>query len=328
MKSIKIPPAVATVRPVWVIAGVAIVIFAASIFGFAWDSKTVTLVDGENEVTVETRSSTVGEFLESQKIVLSPEDKVSPELTEDVAEGSRILIKRAYRITISVDKEKTEFYSAAQTVGDVLKEKQVALNPEDIVVPEMGTLISGEQEIRVIRVSTVNEEKKAQIPYETRRIPNPDISRGLSRTVSQGRNGEEMQAWKVTYHDGQEVSRELVNRKEISKPVEKVLQVGTGQSVSRGGNNIRFKEAMEVTATAYTYTGNNTANGTKPAYGTVAVDPRVIPFGTKLYIEGYGYGTALDKGSAIKGNKIDVFVESESEARRWGVKRVKIYILN
>jgi len=328
-KAIKIPPAVASVRPVWVVSGLAMIaVMACIVFGFAWAGKTVTLVDGGQEIALKTRSASIGEFLESQNIVLGPEDRVVPELSEKLADGSRVVIKRAYKVTLSVDKEKTEFLSSAETVGDVLKEKMVALNTEDMVVPEAGTVLAGNQEIRVVRVHTESQVIKAPIPYETRRVPNPEISRGLSRTISRGQNGQEMQTWKITYHDGQEVGRELVERKQVARPVEQVMQVGTGQQVSRGGSNIRFREAKEVTATAYTYTGHNTANGTKPAYGTVAVDPSVIPYGTRMYIEGYGYGTALDKGGAIRGNKIDVFLESEKDARKWGKRKVKIYLLD
>lgn len=328
-KAIKIPPAVASVRPVWVVSGLAMIaVVACIVFGFAWAGKTVTLVDGGQEIAVKTRSASIGEFLESQNVALGTEDRVVPDLAEKLADGSRVVIKRAYKITLSVDKEKTEFFSSAETIGDVLKEKMVALNTEDMVVPGAGTVLAGNQEIRVVRVHTESQVIKAPIPYETRRVPNPEISRGLSRTVSRGQNGQEMQTWKITYHDGQEVGRELVDRKQIARPVEQVMQVGTGQQVSRGGTSIRFREAKEVTATAYTYTGHNTANGTKPAYGTVAVDPSVIPYGTRMYIEGYGYGTALDRGSAIRGSTIDVFLESEKDARKWGKRKVKIYLLD
>ena len=90
-------------------------------------------------------------------------------------------------------------------------------------------------------------------------------------------------------------------------------------------------------ASAYTYGedgGNVTATGIRPYKGIVAVDPRVIPLGTKLYIEtadgSYVYGTAVaaDTGSAIKGNKIDLFLESESACNRFGRRTVNVYVLN
>ncbi|MFZ5646191.1 MAG: ubiquitin-like domain-containing protein [Bacillota bacterium] len=328
-KDRKTPPGISSFRPRLIIASIVIMIIAAgAIIGFAWSGKTVALVDDGKEVAIKTRAADVKEFLEQQKVVLGPHDKVIPEPGEKLAEGSRVVIKRAHRITLLADSEKTDFYSTGETVGDVLKEKNVALGGEDIVKPGAGEKISGDTEISIVRVTTETETETVTVACDTRRVPNPDMARGISRTISWGQDGKEVLTWKVTYHDGQEVSRGLVNREIVSQPVDKVVEVGSAQSVSRGGESIRFREAMDVVATAYTYTGYNTASGTAPGYGTVAVDPSVIPFGTRMYIDGYGYGTALDRGSAIRGNRIDVFLESEAEANRWGVRRVRVYIID
>lgn len=325
----KIPPSVSAIRPAWFITGLTLMVLVAGvIFGFAWARKTVTLVDSGKEVIIKTRSATVGELLAEKKVELGPYDRVAPELSAGLADKSRVEIKRAHRIALVADRETSEFYSAADTVGDVLQEKKVDLSGLDVVNPAAGEKITGDTEIRVVRVRIENEEVKTPVAYDTRRVPNPEMARGISRTVVRGQNGEEVQMWSVTYHDDQVVSRHMVDRKAISKPVEAVVHVGTGQTVSRGGETIRFREAMDVTATAYTYTGYNTASGTRPQYGVVAVDPRVIPLGTRMYIDGYGHATALDTGGAIKGNRIDVFVESESDAHRWGVRSVRVYLLD
>lgn len=79
-------------------------------------------------------------------------------------------------------------------------------------------------------------------------------------------------------------------------------------------------------STAYCLYGR-TASGTSVNRGTVAVDPRVIPLGTRLYVEGYGYATALDTGGAIRGNKIDVWFPSLGECYQWGYRTVKVTIL-
>lgn len=70
-----------------------------------------------------------------------------------------------------------------------------------------------------------------------------------------------------------------------------------------------------------------TYTGTKASRGTIAVDPKVIPFGTKLYIPGYGYGVAADTGGAIKGNKIDLCYETRTEALNWGIKNITVYVV-
>jgi len=83
---------------------------------------------------------------------------------------------------------------------------------------------------------------------------------------------------------------------------------------------------LTVLATAYTHTGNTTATGVWPYYGTVSVDPEVIPLHSKLSIENYGSGTALDTGGDIKGNRIDVFFDTYEEAIQWGRKTVKVKV--
>lgn len=104
---------------------------------------------------------------------------------------------------------------------------------------------------------------------------------------------------------------------------EYVAKKATG--VSR--HNRPADHILEVTA--YTYTGNPTATGKWPRVGYVAVDPTVIPLGTRLYIEGYGYALAADTGGDIKGMKADVFLETERAARKWGRRhRVKVWILD
>lgn len=104
------------------------------------------------------------------------------------------------------------------------------------------------------------------------------------------------------------------------------------QTLSRGGMPSSFSQVLNVVATAYSGDGI-TASGAPTkrnpnGYSTIAVDPRVIPLGSKVYVEGYGYAIAEDIGGAIKGNRIDIFVTSEAEAQSWGRRSVNVYILD
>lgn len=85
---------------------------------------------------------------------------------------------------------------------------------------------------------------------------------------------------------------------------------------------------ITVCSTAYSYTGSVTSLGRTPKRGTVAVDPYVIPYDTKLYIPGYGYGIAEDCGGAIVNNRIDLFMDTVDECYNWGVRDVtiKVYV--
>lgn len=105
-----------------------------------------------------------------------------------------------------------------------------------------------------------------------------------------------------------------------------------GQTLSRGGAPVSFSQVLSVNATAYcndSVTACGTCTIRNPnGYSTIAVDPRVIPLGSKVYVDGYGYAIADDIGGAIKGNRIDLFMNSESDAENWGIRSVNVYILN
>lgn len=110
-------------------------------------------------------------------------------------------------------------------------------------------------------------------------------------------------------------------------------QTSKSGSLSRGmSKSMSYSQVLSMQATAYSSDGV-TASGTPTrrdidGYSTIAVDPRVIPLGSRVYVEGYGYAIAEDIGGAIKGNIIDVFFNSNSEARSWGRRSVTVYILN
>lgn len=316
-----------TVSSVMIIVLVGLLLSGFIFAGFAWARKTVTLVVDGKETVIKTRVSTVGQLLQEKEIVPGPKDKVVPGQGEQLKDGVRVELYRAHHVIIAVDGEIVEFDTVAASVGEALKEKGITVEGEDRVEPGISEKVDRDVKIKVTRVRTAEETKTVSVPYSVKRETNPQMARGISRVIKKGKNGSEIQRWMVTYHDKQVVERRLVERKTVLEASDGVIQVGTGQTVSRGGVDLRFKRAMEAVITAYTYTGRNTASGMAPRYGLVAVDPREIPFGTRLYIEGYGHAVAADRGRDIMGNRIDVFLESEAQARRWGVRRAKVYIL-
>ena len=86
-------------------------------------------------------------------------------------------------------------------------------------------------------------------------------------------------------------------------------------------------ETVTFEATAYTWTGCRTASGPWPSRGTIATDPRVIPLGTELYIEGYGSAVALDTGGDIQGQIIDLYMDSYQECIEWGRRQVEVRVI-
>lgn len=126
---------------------------------------------------------------------------------------------------------------------------------------------------------------------------------------------------------------------EQSKPAEQTKPVEQSEPAdSNNESQDQAESGKEITVSATAYTADcqgcsgTTATGVdlkaNPDAKVIAVDPSVIPLGSKVYVEGYGYATAADTGGAIKGNRVDIFVPNEQDAVNWGVKNVKVQILN
>lgn len=183
-----------------------------------------------------------------------------------------------------------------------------------------------------------NEIKKVKLAYTRKVIKNPKMEKGSLKIIRKGKPGEKKVITKVTYRDGKAISRKVASIKIIKHPVNKITMEGTKKKVSTSRGSMVFRKSFTANASAY-WAGSCgkkigsagygiTASGAKLKKGIVAVDPRVIPLGTWLYVEGYGVALAADTGSAIKGNKIDLGFATESQSINFGRKNIKVFILD
>ncbi|GIK33245.1 MAG: peptidoglycan-binding protein [Armatimonadetes bacterium] len=179
---------------------------------------------------------------------------------------------------------------------------------------------------------------KVVLKRESKPIPYPVVYE-FSRTVGQGRvvkkrdgeDGKLIRTYAVTLSSGKPIAQVLLKEERI-EPVEALFHMGRmGYPASRGSHT--RSQVIEMEATAYEPSAGRgkratyrTSTGLRAGYGIVAVDPTVIPYGTRLFVEGYGYAIAADTGSAIKGNRIDVCFQTRAEALEWGRRKVKVHI--
>ncbi len=187
---------------------------------------------------------------------------------------------------------------------------------------------------------------KTGVEHETKILYNNEKYVDYKKVVQEGSDGMKKSVYQECYTDGKLTSKSLKKEIVYIDPVDEIIEIGTKEYevvTSRGG--IRFEEELDMIASAYDlsyescgkYPGDPyygiTASGTKAQPGTVAVDPSVIPLGTKLYVAStdgspdYGFATALDTGGAIKGNRIDLFFEDGAVCYNYGMRQVKVYIL-
>lgn len=302
-----------------------VLVFATGSYAVA--HKEVTIVDGNSSMEVSTFARNVEQVLDQNEIQLGPHDAVDPEMDASLEDGCTVQVLRAFTVNIVADGKEKPLQTTEKKVGDILKEAEITVNDHDIVKPEISTVVDGESDIVIQRVLFKEVVEKKEIPFETVKKSDKSLHKGTRRVVQEGKNGLEKSTYKVKYVDGKFTDSKRLERIVVREPQNKIINEGTLQVASRGGDSSRFGRSFRATSTAYTYTGRNTATGTKPGPGTIAVDPKVIPLGTKLYIEGYGYGVARDTGGAIKGNKIDVFFQSEAACRNWGRRTVNVHIV-
>lgn len=284
--------------------------------------------------TVFTYEKTVGDFLEKEGIVLKNKDLVSPSLDKEIDKDMKIVISspKSYHIK---DGDKTLIAEASgYTVADVLDNLDIKLNKLDRVSLPLDEIAKEGMEIRIDRVVVENLENKIEIPFETESRENKDMFEGEKKVITKGEVGQKTESLKNTYVNGVLETTEVLKSEITKDPVKEVVEVGTKKgTVAPNGKNA--KRVIVMQATAYDPTaGSKTAMGTRARVGAVAVDPKVIPLGSKLYIESmdgfasYGYATAEDTGGAIKGNRIDLFYNSNAEANRFGRRNVKVYVLD
>ena len=308
---------------VWIaaIAAAFIVLLAVTYIYTAMIPRDVNATINDEPVAITTKAHTVGKLLEEQGIDYCDDDYISVPLTTYVSEGLTFELKHAVDFKVTADGKTKNFRTLYETVGEALSDCGVKVGKLDIVEPSVDTLMSDGMDIVVKRVRIEKKTVVEKVAFKTVTKEDSSLDQGKTKVVKKGRKGKAKITYRIKYIDGKVASKKKISKKIIRKPVNKVVAEGTrfvfdGSSYSR-----------KLTVKAYAYTGGGrTAMGTQARVGEIAVDPSVIPLGTTVYIEGVGERRAEDTGGNIKGNTIDIYMNSEAECRSWGVRYITIYI--
>lgn len=306
-------------------AGVVTAAFAVLLtVTFAYTSlipREVNATINDKEYKVTTKQYTIEEFLEEENISYCEDDYISKPISTYIYDGISFELEHATSFKVTADGKTEEYKTLKRTVGDALKDCGIEVGASDIVTPAVNESIGDDMNIVVQRVTTEQEIVEEKIPFETKEKDDNSMNEGTSKVVTEGVDGVAKVTYEITYIDGKESSRKEIARTTVTEPVDKVIANGT--KINFNGKSYSRKLVVK----AYAYTGGGrTAMGTKARVGEIAVDPSVIPLGTRVYIEGVGARRAEDTGGNIKGNTIDIYMNSESQCRKWGVRYVTIYI--
>lgn len=243
-----------------------------------------------------------------------------------VSLGGYLLLKKEH-ITLVVNNNEQIVSTFKSKVKDLLDENNISYDNDDKIIPSLNSKLKDKMTIKVIDIAKKTEKEFRDIPYDTQIIEDKNIEKGKIQIDADGQNGKKELLYETVYHDGKLVEKKLSKEIILKDPINKIVKKGTNEEfivASRGSNSRR----MIVEATAYAGDGI-TSTGTTPKWGTIAVDPKIIPYGSKVYIPKFNMTfTAEDCGGAIKGNMIDIFMNSNKEAYKWGRHNIEIYITN
>lgn len=320
--------------------------------GYAWDNLRltplrlrlqraipITVEDGGLPFTIRTTAQTVGEALRQAEITIYLGDIVQPTMGAQVTPGLRIFIQRSKPITLRLDGRVVKTRTRAQIVSDALVEVGIGISGLDRVEPELSARLRDDLEITITRVREEVDVLEKIAPFETVFEPDATLPIDTQQVMKPGAEGITRQRYRVRYEDGQEVSRQLEDTWIAQEPAQRVIAYGQliepKTFVTADGTSITYWRKIRMLASSYSAATSGvskdqpwygrTYSGEKMRKGVTAVDPKIIPMRSGLYIPGYGYGEALDTGTAIRSRRIDLGYDDDNLElwNRW----VDVYLL-
>ncbi|SDK64749.1 Uncharacterized conserved protein YabE, contains G5 and tandem DUF348 domains [Bacillus velezensis] len=311
-------------------------------------AKQIRVTRGGEEKTLWSTAKTVGAFLNEQHTPVNQHDKIDPAADTKVTNGMKVTVDPAFQVTVNDAGKKKKIWTTSTTVADFLTQHKMDMKDEDKVKPALHEKLTKNQAgIQITRIEKVTDVVEEKIAYQVKEKEDASLDSGKEKIVQKGKEGKLKKHFHVVKENGKEVSRKLVKEETSEKSKDQIIAVGTKRhspkieqlsapvkaSSSETGSS---GKVITVSSTAYTAScsgcSGHTATGvnltSNPNAKVIAVDPSVIPLGTRVHVDGYGEAVAADTGSAIKGRRIDVFFPEKSSAYRWGKKQVKIKILN
>ncbi len=314
-------------------------------------ARTYVITDGDRVLTYSTFATDPEEVLGMAGLELGAQDSYT---TAPVAGGSAITIRRAQTITVKYHGQTMLAASTGETAGELLDRLGLEVAGEDMVSHGMDTETWDGMVLTIDQVVTRRETYTSTIPYEVRRCNDSSLPQGMEEVLMAGVDGELQCVAEVTYRNGQEESRVVLGESVIRPAVVEIIGVGTGVTpeeidpeampiISDGyitlptGEVLTYYKKDTVEATAYTHTDEGcdliTSTGSTVRWGTVAVDPRYIPYGTRMFIVAsdgsyiYGLATAEDCGGDIKRDRMDLYMPTYEQCIQFGRRRCTIYFL-
>ena len=310
-------------------------------------AHTVTVVaDGMAKSTVVYEGQTIADALQACGVTVDSNDKLTAPTTKQVSADMVIEVTRRHAVKFTADGETKNLLVEDTTVSALLAEQGITLGKDDVVTPDLSTKITADTDVTVQRVKYEEVTAEEAIPFTETVTNDSSLPRGVTRVDVQGQDGVQKVTRRNKIVDGVVTESTVLSSTVLKEAVNQVSRVGTkdpngyatiesdGTVYDQNGNQVNYTKLLTGKCSAYTG-GGITATGAPAAFGRVAVNPNVIPYGTKLFIcspDGkvvYGYAVASDTGGACMRNTIiaDLYYDTLSECYQIGVRNMNVYIL-
>lgn len=312
--------------------------------------NTYVITDGSQTKTYVTHTSDPAAVLDEAGFRLDADDTYTTERGDGIYE---IRVRRSMTVTIDHCGEVLTVESRDETVRQLLEKMNIPVDSNTRVNVGLDTPVSDGLELTISRMTYTTEVYTTALPYGEVRYQDSTLPAGTEVVLTEGREGQMECTANVVYEGSREVSRTIASQTMIEHPVDRVIAVGTGAAqntatqggliigdgmiITPDGQVLTYTGTYVVEATAYTHTDEGcdfwTSTGTHVRVGTVAVDPRYIPYGTRMFIVSndgtyvYGIATAEDCGGDIKGDRIDLYYPTSYECYQFGRRDCTIYFL-
>jgi uncharacterized protein YabE (DUF348 family)/3D (Asp-Asp-Asp) domain-containing protein len=317
-------------------------------------TKKITFINDGKAMAISTKAKTLGEFLAGKGIQPGKFDELNFGMETALADGMRVEYIPGRKVILDIAGQKKQIMTAKRQVKDILAEQKIKLGPMDKVAPALEQTVKENQTVTVTRIAKkmVNNEKT--VAFNTKEREDSTMLQGQQKVIQQGQEGKILERYEVVYVNGKPVSKKLVGKQKLRDWKDYIVAVGTARMtavsrstdthrasrISEAEGDIHPRKTLRIEMTAYSphaaSTGKNagdagyavTASGAPAKEGrTIAVDPSIVPLGWWVYIEGYGFRKAEDTGGAIKGNRMDLYFESEEEAQNFGVQTRTVHVI-
>jgi uncharacterized protein YabE (DUF348 family) len=295
-----------------------------------------TVDEDGHEVESTSSRPTVAQALREAGLTVGPADRVTPDLQAPLDADTRIELRHAKALTVTLPSDHRVIYTFERTVGDALSSAGIELPQGAFTEPPLDTPVQGGMAVRVVQLSASRTEEREYVESGTVYKIDPSLPPGSIRTI-QGHDGVRIRHYDVAYVNGEEAGRTLLDEEYDPPPVDTVILYPPQQGADVSPGSLSVVRTLNVYATWYDAASSgrspsdpaygHTATGAIVTYGIVAVDPNVIPLGTKMFIPGYGYAVAADTGGAVKGYIIDLGYPDGATVH-WQSRWLDIYILS